>query len=376
MGDSGDGAIMTTAAVLRDPTAPFSLETVYLDAPGPDEAVVRVVGVGICHTDLMARSGIVRPPLVPGHEAAGIVTAVGDRVSEVAVGDHVVISYDSCGTCRSCLEAHPAYCETFWPRNMSGFRDGRPTTVRDASGQPVQGRWFGQSSFAEVCVVRARNLVIVDRSLPLELLGPLSCGVLTGAGSVFNSLDVRPGASIVVFGVGTVGLSAVMAARAVGATTIVAVDKQARRLELATELGATHAFAADAPDLFGELRALRSRGFDYSLDTTAADAAIRIAVDALRVGGTCGLLGVRNTPLTFDPQHFALGRVVKGILIGDAVPGILIPRLIDLWNLGRFPFDRLITTYPLEQIHRAEEALHAGDVVKPVLLPTPIEEVS
>jgi aryl-alcohol dehydrogenase len=376
MSSSRNGTIATTAAVLRDPAGPFSLETVHLDPPGPQEVVVRVAGVGICHTDFMARAGIVRPPLVPGHEASGVVTAVGEQVADVAIGDHVVISYDSCGRCRNCVEARPAYCDRFWPRNMSGYRQGRPTTMHDAAGQPVQGRWFGQSSFAEVCVVASRNLVVVDKSLPLELLGPLTCGVLTGAGSVFNSLSVSPGASLVVFGVGTVGLSAVMAARAVGATTIVAVDTQPSRLALAEELGATHTFAADTHDLAGQLRAILPTGFDHSLDTTGVQEVITTAVDVLRVGGSCGLLGVRTEPVVFKPEHLALGRTIKGILIGDAVPKVLIPRLVELWKQGRFPFDRLIATYPLEQIDLAEKAMHAGEAVKPVLLPTAIEEIS
>lgn len=374
MTSSGGSSIATTAAVLREPTAPFSIETIYLDAPGPDEVAVGVVGVGICHTDFMARAGIVRPPLVPGHEAAGIVTEVGSGVTDVVIGDHVVISYDSCGRCRNCLEALPSYCDEFWPRNMAGYREGRPTTIRDAAGQAVQGRWFGQSSFAEICVVRERNLVVVDRALPLELLGPLTCGVLTGAGSVFNSLSVAPGDSIAVFGVGAVGMSAIMAARAAGATTVVAIDTQQSRLEQAAELGATHTFDAEAVSLDRELRAILPGGFDHSLDTTGVESAITAAVDVLKVGGSCGLVGVRRDPLTFKPEHFALGRTVKGILIGDAVPRLLIPRLIELWKLGQFPFDRLIATYPLEQIDLAEKAMRSGEVVKPVLLPASIGE--
>jgi aryl-alcohol dehydrogenase len=259
---------------------------------------------------------------------------------------------------------------------MSGFREGRPTTIRDQAGEPVQGRWFGQSSFAEVSVVAERNVVKVDPELPLELLGPLTCGVLTGAGSVFNSLDVQPGASIVVFGVGNVGLSAVMAAKVAGATTIVAVDMQPARLELAKELGATHVFSADTEGLAHQIRAIVPAGLDHSLDTTGNQDAITAAMDVLRVAGSAGFLGVRAEPITFKPEHFALGRTVKGILIGDAVPRLLVPRLIELWKQGRFPFDRLITTFPLEQIDLAEKAMHSGQVIKPVLLPVAIEEIS
>lgn len=205
----------------------------------------------------------------------------------------MIISFYSCAACPNCLEGQPAYCESFWPRNMSGFRLGRATNVLDARQEPVQGRWFGQSSFATRAVVSARNLVPVDPALPLELLGPLTCGVLTGAGAVFNSLGVKPGDSIAVFGTGTVGLSAIMAARVAGAATIVAVDLNADRLALASELGATHVFDARSPDLAADLKTLTPRGLDHCLDTTGAPAVIATAVDVLRLRGTCGLLGVQ-----------------------------------------------------------------------------------
>jgi aryl-alcohol dehydrogenase len=364
-----DPSVKARAAILRESSGPVSIEDVTLDGPSPPEVVVRIAGVGICHTDFLPRTPVVRPPVIPGHEASGVVEAVGAAVADVAVGDHVVLSFRSCGSCRNCTDALPAYCDFFWPLNMSGFREGRTTNAADSEGRPVQARWFGQSSFADRCVVDARQLVKVDASLPLELLGPLSCGVLTGAGSVFESLRVGPGDSIAIFGAGTVGLSAVMAARVADATTIVAVDLKQERLDLATELGATHTFLATTPDLTAQIHALVPGGLDFSLDNTGVPSVIATAVDVLRLRGTVGMLGVALEPIPFTPQQFAMGRTVKGILMGDAVPQLLIPRLVELWQQGRFPFDRLITTFALDDINEAEKAMHAGDVIKPVLLP-------
>lgn len=359
-----------TAAVLREKSAGHVLETVELADPGPGEVIVRISGVGLCHTDMLPRAAA-HPaplPLIAGHEGSGVVTEVGANVTGIAVGDHVIASFDSCGTCPNCLAAHPAYCVTFAARNMSGRALDGSTVARDESGAPVSARWFGQSSFASHALVSAHNLVVVDADLPLELLGPLGCGVQTGAASVFTALGVRPGESIVVFGVGAVGLSAVMAARVAGASTIVAVDRLASRLALAQELGATHTLTADA-DLVGQIHRLTGGGAQYTVDTTGVPEVILAAVNALRVTGTCGLLGAPLGELTFNPGILSLGRTITGIIEGDAVPRRTVPALIELWRQGRFPFERLVSTFPLERINEAEQAMVRGDVVKPVLVP-------
>ncbi|MFE3959304.1 NAD(P)-dependent alcohol dehydrogenase [Nocardia sp. NPDC059091] len=361
--------VRTRAAVLRAADGPFRIEEVELDAPGHGQVLVRIAGTGICHSDFLPRTPMCKPPIVAGHEGAGEVIALGPGVAELAVGDHVVLSFDSCGACRNCLDAQPAYCESFWPRNMSGFRPGRPTTVRDAAGEPVMGNWFGQSSFAELSVVSARNAIKVDRALPMELLGPLSCGVLTGAGAVFTSLGVDAGDSLAVFGTGTVGLSAIMAARVAGATIIVAVDRHPDRLTLAEKLGATHTFVADTENLAETIKALMPGGLDYSLDTTGVPEVVSTAIDVLRLRGVCGCVGVQLKPLTVRPDQLALGRTIKGILEGDSVPKLLIPRLIDLWRQDRFPFHELIELFPLSRIDEAERAMKSGAVIKPVLIP-------
>ncbi|PXX58441.1 aryl-alcohol dehydrogenase [Nocardia tenerifensis] len=362
-------SIRTRAAVLRTADGPFRIEDVELDAPGYGQVLVRVAGTGMCHSDFLPRTPMCKPPIITGHEGAGEVIALGPGVTGLAVGDHVVLSFDFCGTCRNCLDAQPAYCESFWPRNMSGYRPGRPTTVRDAAGEPVMGKWFGQSSFAELSVVPARNAIKVDPALPLELLGPLSCGILTGAGSVFTSLGVGAGDSLAVFGTGTVGLSAVMAAKVAGATTIVAVDRNPDRLRLAEKLGATHTFSADTDKLAEAVKALVPGGLDFSLDTTGVPEVVSTAIDVLRLRGVCGCVGVQLKPLVVRPDQLAFGRTVKGILEGDSVPKLLIPKLIELWRQDRFPFHELIELFPLARIDAAEQAMKSGAVIKPVLVP-------
>lgn len=363
----------TTAAVLRHKDQPYSLEEVVLRDPLPTEVRVRIAGVGLCHTDLMPRAGLsAPPPIIVGHEGSGVVEVVGSEVRNVVVGDHVVISFDSCGRCLNCLAAAPAYCDTFVPRNLVGVgpAPGGVQKAVGADGETIAADWFGQSSFAQHVVCSARNVVRVDPIYPIELLGPLACGVQTGAGAVMNSLSVRAGDSVVVFGAGSVGLSAVMAARVVGATTIIAVDLNEGRLALAEKLGATQVIVSGPDvDVAKQVRRSTGRGSDFALDTTGVPGVIGAAIDGLRPTGVCGLVGAQRQDLTIGPAQIAFGKTVKGIIEGDAVPGVFIPKLLALWSQGRFPFDTLIETYPLSDINAAEKAMHHGDVVKPVLIP-------
>jgi aryl-alcohol dehydrogenase len=359
----------TEAAVLRATDAPYAIEQIDLADPGPGEVLIRIAGTGLCHTDLLGRSGLIGLPVVLGHEGAGIVEAAGPAVTGLAVGDHVVLSFDSCGRCANCRGAHPAYCAEFFPRNLSGVAVDGSTPATGEDGKPVAARWFGQSSFAGHALAAARNAVRVDPDLPLELLGPLGCGIQTGAGSVLNSLAVTTGSSIAVFGAGGVGLAAVMAAHVAGAATIIAVDLHQSRLDLAAELGATHTINGAGDDIAGQIRAITGDGAQYSFDTTGVPAVITTAIGSLRPTGTCGLVGVQQGELVLDPFALADGRTLMGILEGDAVPHLFIPRLIELWRQGRFPFDKLITRYPLSQINRAEAEAAGGLAVKPVLIP-------
>ncbi|MFF1706494.1 NAD(P)-dependent alcohol dehydrogenase [Streptomyces sp. NPDC058252] len=359
----------TDAAVLRAEGAPYTIEQVELDDPGPGEVLVKIAGTGLCHTDLLGRTELIGKPVILGHEGSGTIEAVGTGVTTLSVGDHVVLSFDSCGSCANCRAAHPAYCAEFFPRNLTGLAADGSHCATGQDGKPVAARWFAQSSFATHTIATARNVVRVERDLPLELLGPLGCSLLTGAGSVFNSLAVTPGSSIAVFGTGGVGLAAVMAAGVAGAATVIAVDLHQGRLDLAAELGATHTINGSDADIAAQILDLTGDGAQYSLDTTGVPSVITTAVNSLRPTGMCGLVGIQQGDLVLDPFALAGGRTLTGILEGDAVPQLLVPRLIALWKQGRFPFDRLITTYPLHEINQAEADTTTGASIKPVLIP-------
>jgi aryl-alcohol dehydrogenase len=363
-----------TAAVLRENHAPFTIETLSLAAPGPGDVLVAVAATGICHTDLVVRDGHMPTPVpvVLGHEGAGVVAAVGDGVTHVAPGDHVVMSYLSCGGCRCCAQGQPAYCEGIVPLNFSGSRADGTSPLTDQSGARVNGSFFGQSSFASHALASARNVVKVRQDVDLKLLGPLGCGLLTGAGSVINVLQPGPGHSFVVYGAGAVGLSAVMAAKATGVAQIIAVDQNAQRLSLARDLGADHILdTRETPDLVGAVMEITQRGADFALETTAAPDVLRAGVDALAIPGKLGFVGAAATgaEVALDMQSLMLGRQVVGIVEGDAVPEILIPHLVELYRAGRFPLEKLTAFYPLTDINQAVADAQAGRVVKPVLIP-------
>lgn len=356
------------AAVLRDLDGPFTIEDVDLSEPRPGEVLIQVAGVGMCHTDLMARHGLGAPPIVLGHDGSGVITAVGPGVSGVAVGDHVVMSFDSCGRCGRCRCGEPAYCAQFFSLNLAGVRPDGSTPMAGPGSAPIPARWFGQSSFATQAIATARNVVVVDRGLPLELLGPLGCSVQTGAGTVLRALGLRPGSSITIFGVGAVGLAAVLAARVGGAAEIIAVDLHAGRRALALELGATAALDGADPDVAAQITARVNGGTDFAFDTTGVSDVIITALRSIRDRGVCALVGIGGQ-ITLPPGALMGGRVLTYVMEGDAVPQVFIPQLIELWQRGRFPFDRLITTYPLVKINDAELDSATGRTVKPVLLP-------
>ncbi|MFH8378836.1 NAD(P)-dependent alcohol dehydrogenase [Streptomyces cyaneofuscatus] len=358
------------AAVMRSYEEPFALEEVILSSgPAEGEILVRIAGCGMCRTDLAVRRSAGRSPLpaVLGHEGSGVVVETGGPDTGLAVGDHVVLSFDSCGHCRSCLGAAPAYCDRFAPLNLFGGRPENAARFTDAAGGALAPRWFGQSSFAAYAVVPARNAVRVDPSLPIALLGPLGCGFLTGAGAVLNSFGAGPGDTVAVFGAGAVGLAAVMAATAAGAVAV-AVDRHSERLALAEKLDAVPVHS-DSADLPGRIRRLTDGGARYALDTTGSARLINDALRALRPRGHLGLVARLHTALPLEVGTLDQGRRISHICEGDAVPGLLIPRLTGLWQAGRFPFDQLIRTYPLADINEAERDCEAGLVVKPVLIP-------
>lgn len=361
----------TRAAVVRTGQAGMAIEELDLAGPRPDEMLVRLVATGICHTDIVAASAgsPVPRPVVLGHEGAGTVEAVGQAVSGFAAGDHVVLSYASCGNCPSCVDHAPAYCFDMLPLNFGGSRaDG--TSPLSKGGEMIHGSFFGQSSFAGFAICKARNAVKVRPDAPLKLLGPLGCGVQTGAGAVLNVLRPGPGRSIAVFGTGAVGLSAVMAARLAGAGTIIAVDRVPQRLQLALELGATHALDASGGDTVDEIMRLTGHGVDRTLNTTVSEAVLAQAVRCLAPRGICGTVAARaGQVLELEVRHVMLGgRQIRGVIQGDSTPGVLIPALIDLYMQGRFSFDRMVRFYPFERINEAIHDAESGATVKPILL--------
>ncbi|MEU3686088.1 NAD(P)-dependent alcohol dehydrogenase [Streptomyces sp. NPDC048405] len=358
------------AAVLRAYEDPFTVEEVVLaDGPAEGEVLVRIAGCGMCRTDLAVRRSAGRSPLpaVLGHEGAGVVVETGGTGTGLSPGDHVVLSFDSCGHCRNCLGAAPAYCDSFASLNLFGGREDGAARFTDPTGTPLAPRWFGQSSFAEYALVPARNAVRVDPALPLELLGPLGCGFLTGAGAVLNSFGAGPGDTLVVLGAGAVGLAAVMAAHAAGAVSV-AVDRHPGRLALAERFHALP-LRATPTGLSDRVLRLTGGGAMYALDTTGAAGLINEALRSLRPTGRLGLVARLHDTLPLEVGTLDRGRTISHICEGDAVPGVLIPRLTALWQAGRFPFDELIRTYPLADINEAEHDCETGRVVKPVLIP-------
>ncbi|SUE28848.1 aryl-alcohol dehydrogenase [Nocardia farcinica] len=361
-----------TAAVVNEVGGPFTLEEVEIGLPAAHEVVVEMVGTGICHTDLAVKEGHLPFPLpgVLGHEGSGIVAAVGAEVTSVAVGDKVAISFNSCGACRRCTLGEPAYCHNFMAYNFGGVRtDG--TSALTAGGRQVGSNFFGQSSLATHAVAHERNVVKLPEDAPVEIAGPLGCGIQTGAGAVFNSLDVRPGNSLLVVGGGAVGLAAVMAAVVREAAEIIVVEPHGSRRELALDLGATHVIDPAVGPLAEQVRAVLPDGVDYAIDTTALQPVLEQILLSLGVRGTLGLIGVPANPEATLPiglmQTQLFGQTIRGIVEGDADPATFIPYLLSLHREGRFPFDRLIQTMPLSRINEAIAAQHEGDIVKVVL---------
>ena len=356
------------AAVSRGATPAPSLEKLTLEEPRAGEMRVRIVTAGICHTDLHEHPGRHAPhPIVLGHEGSGVIEALGEGVRGFEVGDHVLLSGSSCGTCPQCLAGRPTYCDLAMPLSFGGQRLDHSTALC-CGGDSIHSHFFGQSSFATYSIVPERTAVKVDKDLPLHLLAPLGCGVITGAGAVIEALKVRAGQTIAIFGVGGVGLSAVMAARLVGAKRIVAVDLNEDRLALAKELGATDTLVS-GEDVAARIKAAVGRGVDFSFNTTTVPAVHTAALECLTMNGTAGFVAAPRGE--WSPAMFAMlagGRQLRGILGGDANPRTFLPMLIDYWRQGRFPFDRMIRTYPFAEIAQAFHDCESGATIKPVLV--------
>lgn len=363
--------LTTQAALVSAKDEPFEIRSVTLRDPRADEVVVKIAATGVCHTDIIMQEEFfpVLFPAVFGHEGSGVVQTVGSAVTKVKPGDHVVVAFASCGECRNCRRGKPSYCLDYYGQNFTGRdRDGSTSITEGAI--EVSAHFLGQSSFARHAICRDRSVVSVTDSVPLELLGPLACGIQTGAGAVLKSLAVEAGSTIAVFGAGGVGLSAIMAARVAGATTIVAIDVSESRLRLALELGATHTVRVGDIDVAEALSGIEPTGFEYTIEATGRPDVLVQAVESLTVTGVCGTIGASpmGTTAPVNMNSLIFGRSIRGICVGDSVPDIFIPQLIALYEQGRFPFDRLIKTYPFSDINAACEDAKSGRIIKPVLL--------
>lgn len=357
------------AAIARTAGEPFVIDDCELGTPGPGEALVEIKACGICHTDLAAKDhGMGTPlPAVLGHEGTGVIMALGEGVSDFAVGDHVLMSFGACGSCPTCTHGAPAYCHHLKDLNLLGRRLDGSTPIQ-YQGQPITGHYFAQSSFATHAVARTNNMVKLGEDLPHALMAPLACGVQTGMASVMLALEAKPGSSIAIFGCGSVGLAAVMAAKIAGCRTIVAVDINDSRLELATELGATHVLNSSRDAITKSLWKLG--GMHNAFDCTGLPEVIESAFMALLPQGTLVCAGVSKpgTRLSLDMGALLYtGRRVRGTIEGDAVPREFIPRMLAWYREGRLPLEKLVTTYRFDDINTAVADFKAGRIVKAVL---------
>ncbi|PVG81653.1 alcohol dehydrogenase [Nocardioides gansuensis] len=375
------GAVLRSspaATPYRD-TQPLDVTTVELDEPASGEILVRIEAAGVCHSDLSVIDGN-RPrplPMLLGHEAAGVVQAIGDGVRNVQVGDHVVLVYvPSCGTCRFCVSGKPALCTTAIAANGAGDLIGGGTRLH-AGAEEVRHH-LGVSAFATHAVVDRSSVVVVDRDVPLETAALFGCAMLTGYGAVNHTAGVRPGESAVVFGLGGVGLAAVMSASAVGAWPVVAVDPVAEKQQLALQVGASHACAPDELDELKEKVAPEK--FDWAFEAVGSTKVFEAAFAVTGRGGGTVSAGLPHPSAVLRLPALSIvaeNRRVLGSYMGTAQPAVDIPAMIALWRAGRLPVDRLISAeMPLDHINDAMDELACGRAVRQIIRPHRLPEAS
>lgn len=370
------------AAVLREigkpspfvDNQPLVIEEVELDPPNKGEVLIEIKAVGICHSDLVALTGErARPiPMVIGHEAAGVVAQLGPGVIEFKVGDHVVPSYvASCGRCEMCQTGRPALCVPATKANVAGtMLDGTTRLHRD--GQRINHH-SGIAGFADFAVISQNALVKIDASIPFAHAALFGCGVVTGVGAVVNTAGVRAGQTVAIVGLGGVGLSALLAAKACGAGRVIAVDINPDKLDFACKLGASDVFNVDQPDCVTDLRKLTDGGADIVIETAGSPKALETAYAITRRGGTTIAAGMPGPDATVPLSHLSLvseERTLKGSYMGSCVPSRDIPRYMNLFKQGLLPVDRLMSrTIGYEELNAAFDRLHNGTTIREVLVP-------
>lgn len=358
------------AAVVNKKGGPFVYEEIDLAEPKEDELLVRVVASGICHTDEFGRQGGINQsfPAVFGHEGAGIVEKIGSEVKDFEVGDHVVFSYGYCGNCRSCRSGKPFYCVNYNEINFGGTAaDGK--TRLSKNGKAI-AMFFAQSSFATHSVINTRSVVKVDKDVDLEVVAPLGCGIQTGAGTITNIIKPHIDSTIAVFGMGAVGLSAIMAANMEHCKEIIAVGGNNRSLKLAKELGATHTInRKEVDDIVKSIHDIVPEGVDFCIDTSGFGPMIQKSIKATSFNGSIFVLGSSGIIDSFNIGEDILMnmKTLRGTCEGECISQIYIPELIRMYKEGKFPIDKIITVYNFEDIEQAFKDSHDGKVIKPVV---------
>lgn len=373
--------IKSRAAVLFDmglprPFAnskPVKIKEIEVDPPGFDEVLVKVSAAGLCHSDLSVVNGN-RPramPMVLGHEGSGIVAAIGEGVKNFEIGDHVVFVFvPSCGNCIPCKEGRPALCE---PGLAAG---GSGTLLSGEKRFKLDGNFInhqvGVSCFSEFTVVSSKSLVKVEKTLPLDEAALFGCAVITGAGAVFNTANIRAGSTVAVVGLGGTGLAALIGAKAAGASKIIGIDLLQDKLDIAKQIGAHEVYKADDPSLVENLKNNTKGGVNYSFECVGSEKAMELAYKILKRGGTTVSSGLSHPDKNFSIQHVDLvagEKVIKGSFLGSCVPERDIPAYIELYKSGRLEVDRLMSNHiSLDQINEGFDKLSEGSTVRQVIM--------
>lgn len=359
------------AALAEQKEGRITIKEIELGEPKEGEVLVKIAACGICHTDEVGRLGFfpLTFPAVFGHEGAGTVVRTGSGVTDFKEGDKVGFSYSYCGTCEACKRGMPFGCSSNRRLNFTGAHfDG--TKRLSYQGREVSS-FFGQSAFATHAVVHKNNLIHVDDDFPLYLAAPMGCGIQTGAGTVLNVLRPAADTSILITGCGAVGLSAVMAAKLSPCTKIIACDISDKKLALAKEFGATHTINASKVACVPEevKKITEGLGAHYAADCTGSGESLRVSLNSVRSLGVCAAVGAAQD-ITFQVEGELMGvaKSLVGVVEGYSIPQIFIPQLINYYKQGKFPFDRMITTYKFEEINQAFEDVHTGKTTKAVLI--------
>jgi Zn-dependent alcohol dehydrogenase len=353
---------------------PFQVEEVELAAIGEDEVLVEVRAGGLCHSDLSIVAGYRKRPLpfVGGHEGAGIVREIGRMVKALKPGDHVVMTSSAgCGHCHRCVESRPVLCETIGASRAKGVLPNGQGKL-SLNGRPL-AHYSGISSFAQYAVAVPSALIKVDKAVPIDVAAMFGCAVVTGVGAVLNAAKVRPGETVAIFGLGGVGLNAVMGARLAGASRIVGIDINEDKFALALELGCTDTISARDPDIVTKIKDLTNGGVDHSFEVSGAKSAATTADSITRKGGEIICVGVPETGVLYDFPAARLvmeERVIRGAMMGSGVASHDIPLYIKFFLEGRLPVDKLKSgTFKLEEMNQNLDALDRGAVLRQILLP-------